>query len=225
MIWIAFQVTCTTDLEVQLVNLGFISAFFLSLSVSYATCPLSCSSTAAHPHGPQASATLPLDFVRSPGAVSALTFQLPCQECRDLGVHSRLRVGRGRGRLRRASLGSFSASPCWFTSLIDVTAPLWGAGWDTRGTRRAFKLSSPPFWNSGGRIHCIRFWLLAPLPQSSSSTASEGWPAFMSVSWDISHVKSWALSVPCLGRNQCSLQPSPVLYMFTGAWRRNTISW
>lgn len=105
MIWIGFQVTCTTDLEVQLVNLGFISSFFLSLSVSYATCPLSCSSTAAHPHGPQASATLPLDFVRSPGAVSALTFQLPCQECRDLGVHSRLRVGGGPREAQERQFG------------------------------------------------------------------------------------------------------------------------
>ena len=112
MIWIGFQVTCTADPEVQLVNLRFIFPFFLSLSVSYATCPDSCPSTAAHPHGPQASATLPLDFVRSPGAVSALTFQVPCQECRDLGVHSRLRVERGLGRLRSTSLGSFSASPC-----------------------------------------------------------------------------------------------------------------
>ena len=111
-IWVGFQVTCTADLEVQLVNLRCIFPFFLSLSVSYATCPLSCPSTAAHPHGPHASGTLPLDLVRSPGAVSALTFQLPCQECRDLGVHSRLRVGRGRGRLRSASLVSFSVLPC-----------------------------------------------------------------------------------------------------------------
>ena len=41
MIWIGFQVTCTGDLEMQLVNLGFIFPFFLSLSVSCATCPVS----------------------------------------------------------------------------------------------------------------------------------------------------------------------------------------
>lgn len=90
------------------------------------------------------------------------TFQLPCQECRDFGVCSTLGVRQGWGRLRSADFSCFSAYLCWITNLICVATPCWAVARTPGMSGKAFKLSSPPFYNSGGRSH--RMWLSLLLP-------------------------------------------------------------
>ena len=94
------QVTCPGESGISFLSLSFtLLALFPAPGL------------AVHPHGPYGSATLTLNLMRSPGAVSAVAFQLPHQECKDIWVCSILRVGQGWGGLRR---------PIWAVSLPSV---------------------------------------------------------------------------------------------------------